>query len=175
MSESKSKFFGFIDSTANAENRRPNIKGELARADGQLHTFAIWGGAKKDGSGLYLKGMVQPKNITAALSAQIAEAADIEQPAGLTLKVGEIVLFENDKGDNDKRPDYYGYSRTAEGINRHSAWGAIGNDGALQLRGSTEVWTPTAAADAKAEAATQAERPAQGAKTKVREALTAKR
>lgn len=170
MSEPKSKFFGFIDNTANAENRRPNIKGELARADGQLHTFAIWGGAKKDGSGIYLKGTVQPKNVTAALTAQVTEAPDIEQPAGLTLKVGEIVLFENDKGDNDKRPDFYGYSRTAEGINRHSAWGALGTNGDLQLRGSTEVWEPNA--EAKTDAAPA--RPT-GTRAKVREALTQKR
>lgn len=172
MTEQKSKFFGFIDPTANAENRRPSVKGDLARADGQLHTFALWGGAKKDGSGIYLKGTVQAKNVTAALTALVTDAPDIEQPAGLSLKVGEIVLFENDKADNDKRPDFYGYSRTAEGINRHSVWGAVGNDSGLQLRGSTEAWTP--AAEATAEPIS--ERPAAGgAKAKVRQALAAKR
>lgn len=170
MTDAKSKFFGFFDSTATADNRRPNIKGELARPDGQLHSFALWGGPKKDGTGIYLKGTVQPKNVTAAITAQVTEAADIEQPAGLSLKVGEIVLFENDKGDNDKRPDFYGYSRTADGINRHSAWGALGTNGDLQLRGTTEAWTPNAEAKAEVEPP----RPA-GAKAKVREALTQKR
>lgn len=177
MTDAKSKFFGFIDATASAENRRPNIKGELARADGQLHSFALWGGPKKDGSGIYLKGTVQSKNITSALTTQITEAADIEQPAGLTLKVGEIVLFENDKADkdgvvNEKRPDFYGYSRTAEGINRHSAWGAVGTDGGLQLRGTTEAWTPNATVEAKTDAPTK---PEPTTKAKVRQALSAKR
>lgn len=174
MTEAKSKFVAFIDSDANAQNRRPSMKGELARADGTLHTFALWTGEKKDGSGIYLKGKVQPKDTTLALKQQAgAGAGDIEQPAGLTLAVGDIVLFENDKGDNAKRPDFYGFSRTADGINRHSAWSATAANGSLMLRGSTEAWT--ANADAKAEAApVEAERPAD-AKAKVRQALAAKR
>ena len=169
--EPKSKFIGFIDSDANGSNRRPNIKGEFARAGGELYSFAIWGGAKKDGSGIYLKGKVEPKNVTAALTAKVAPTDDVEQPAGLTLQMGEIVLFENDKGDNDKRPDFYGFSRTKDGINRHSAWGASASTGSLMLRGSTEPYVKAATADA----APTPEPAEPTAKTKVRQALTAKR
>jgi len=172
--EPKSKFIAFIDGDANAQNRRPSMKGELARPDGTLHTFALWTGEKKDGSGIYLSGKVQPKDTTLALKQQAgAGSGDIEQPAGLTLAVGDIVLFENDKGDNAKRPDFYGFSRTADGINRHSAWSATAANGSLMLRGSTEAWTPEAKADA--EAAPVADRPTADAKAKVRQALTAKR
>lgn len=173
--EPKSKFIAFIDADANGQNRRPNMKGELARADGTLHTFALWSGEKKDGSGIYLKGKVQPKDTTLALKQQVAAAGDgdVQQPAGLTLAVGEIVLFENDKGDNAKRPDFYGFSRTAEGINRHSAWSAVAGNGALMLRGSTETWTQDA--DVKAEAEIQPTPPAADTRTKVKQALKAQR
>ena len=170
--EPRSKFLGFVDAQADAVNKRPSVKGELARADGTMHSFAVWGGATKDGQGIYLRGTVTPKDAAAAIAAKVGDVADVEQPAGLDLKVGEIVLFENDKGDNDKRPDFYGYSRTAEGINRHSVWSAVAANGSLMLRGTTELFVPKAAAnDAVAAADSAPTAPAAEAKTKVHQAL----
>lgn len=153
--ELRSKFIAFFDGGANADNQRPQLKGEFAVVGGETHTISLWSRAAKETGDTYLRGSIQAKSLKAALKAKAAPASDGAAPAGIDLKTGDVVLFENKtKSENEKRPDYYGYARTASGYVKLAGWVAASNGGEM-LRGSAETWTPDGDA-ARAGATTRA-------------------
>lgn len=138
----QSKFVAFFDGGANADNQRPQLKGEFAVIGGETHTISLWSRAAKETGDTYLRGSIQAKSLKAALKAKATPDTDGAAPAGIDLKSGEVVLFENKgKSENEKRPDYYGYARTASGYVKLTGWIASSSGGEM-LRGSAEAWAP---------------------------------
>jgi len=172
--ELKSKFNLDINQAADSANGLPNAKGKMARAGGNPSIVSLW--ISKNGSGA-LTGTALPLDVKTALAAKAANTQEVELENGVKLGLGRIVLFDNDKGDNPARADYYGYSFTSDGVNQHSVWAYVDKEtGAMSLRGTTEVYVPKSEREAKAEAAAApAPQVPATAKAKVKQALTAKR
>src|SRR5690242_576576 len=98
----QSKFLLTFDRSATAVNQRPNLRGEYRLAGENVGaSLALWGGESKKGA-LYARGQATPKAISDALRA----SGQSEEPAGppnLDLKVGEAVLFENEKATAENK------------------------------------------------------------------------
>lgn len=174
--EPKSKFTAYQNEDAlkkeNAGKKLPALtNGVLARADGTEYRVSLWATMTGDVVTSY-SGNAQPTNPDTAAKMQRDALLPVELPPKLNLDMGKIVLFKNDKGDNKDRPDFYGYSRTADGVNRHSVWTAMSTSGSIMLRGSTEAYVPKAAVTANPD--TGEGRPTAG-KAGVKQAHTAKR
>lgn len=174
--EPKSKFTAYQNDDAlkqdNAVKNLPSLtNGLLARAGGAEYRVSLWATMTGDVVTSY-SGNLQPTDPDTAAKMQRDALAPVELPPKLDLAMGKIVLFKNDKGDNKDRPDFYGYSRTADGVNRHSVWVGVSASGAIMLRGSTETYVQKAAVTADPD--TGAGRPT-GGKSGVKQAHTPKR
>lgn len=136
----QSKFVLTFDRSANEVNRRPNLKGSY-RLAGEDHggTLSFWGGESKTGK-LYARGQASPEGVSEALRASKGQATDIATPANIEIKVGEAVLFENEKSTKENRqPKFYGYVREPERYVRLAGW-ERGNT----ITGSAEPYRPAA-------------------------------
>ncbi len=138
-----SKLIGRFDPAANAINRRPAVSGSFALAsDGITHSFRVWSGIGKNGR-MYLRGTHEPEDLKRAIHARHTEVAEADSPPSLDLSPGEMVLFENPAtAENEKRPDWYGYARFAEGYARLSAWNRTAALGRKLIAGSVEPFRP---------------------------------
>lgn len=155
MNAQKSSFVGRFDPAANAINRRPAITGSFALAsDGVKRTFRAWSGVAESGR-LYLRGTHEPEGLQSALKARHAPILEAAAPASVSLNPGELVLFENlSLADNQKRPNWYGYARLAEGYVRLSAWDKKSWTGGKLMTGTAEPYRPADAAREMAELST---------------------
>jgi hypothetical protein len=143
MDASKSTLIARFDPAANAINRRPAISGSFSLAsDGVKRSFRAWSGVAQSGR-LYLRGTHEPEGLSIALKERHAAAVEAEAPASVSLNPGELVLFENLAiADNEKRPNWYGYARLAEGYVRLSAWDKKTWTGGKLLAGTVEPYRP---------------------------------
>ena len=81
-----------------------------ALSDASANRVALWGGQSEKTGALYARGKVAPEVVSAALRAASAPVEAIEGPAGLDLKPGEAVIFENTRATaENKQPKFYGY------------------------------------------------------------------
>ena len=156
----KSKFALFFQNDATPENNKPSLKGNLTLPTGETYNATLWAGEPKDGKGMYLTGQVQPQDITAALAANLRPASDHNpatgevkvgiMPVGLELQQSQIALFQTAAEaltQNPKRPTFYGYVHTPEGIFRVAAWNRTTKSGAPMLAGNVEPNVPRPASD----------------------------
>ncbi len=141
----RSKVVLFFQNDANKDNNKPALKGMITLAGGTGYTAALWSGDREDGKGLYLTGQVTAQDAIAALRSR-HDAIQAPQfgvaPPGLDLTPGQIVLFETPKeqmAENAKRPNFYGYMRTADGYYRLAAWNSKTGQGAPMLAGNIQV------------------------------------
>ncbi|MFA5957813.1 hypothetical protein [Hyphomicrobium sp.] len=141
----QSKFVLTYDRSATAVNQRPNLKGEYQLAGEETTTkLALWGGTQKNSGLLYAKGQATPESISDALRASKSQSENVDLPPNLDLKVGEAVLFENEKSTKENRqPKFYGYAREATRVVRLAGW-ERGNI----ITGNAEPYRPAASADA---------------------------
>ncbi len=141
--QKQSKFIARFDSSANAANKRPTIVGSFALAsDGVVRSLRAWSGVSESGT-TYLRGTHEPESLTGAVKSRHAQTVDSEAPPSITLKPGELVLFENPGlADNEKRPNWYGYARTNECYVRLSGWDRKGEGGAKLIAGTAEPYRP---------------------------------
>lgn len=139
----QSKFVLTFDRSATEVNRRPNLKGEYKLAGEETgSTLALWGGESKKGA-LFARGQATPQAISDALRASKGQVENLEGPPNLDLKVGEAVLFENEKATAENRqPKFYGYAREAARYVRFAGW-ERGN----VITGSAEPYRPSSATD----------------------------
>ena len=135
----QSKFLLTFDRSANEVNRRPNLKGEYKLAGEEVGgALALWGGESKKGA-LFARGQATPQAISDALRAGKNQADNLKRPPNLDLKVGEAVLFENEKATSENRqPKFYGYAREADRYVRFAGW-ERGNI----ITGSAEPYRPS--------------------------------
>lgn len=140
----QSKFVLTYDRSANDVNRRPHLKGEYKLAGEEATTtLALWGGEQKNNGLLYAKGQATPQSVSDALRASKSQTENVEAPPNLDLKVGEAVLFENEKATKENRqPKFYGYAREASRYVRLAAW-ERGNI----ITGSAEPYRPSEGSD----------------------------
>ncbi len=143
MSE-QSKFVLSFDRSANEVNRRPHLKGEYRLAgETTLTNLALWGGAGKQKGLLYARGQATPETVSDALRASKEQSEGVEAPPYLELKVGEAVLFENEKATRENRqPKFYGYAREPQRYVRLAGW-ERGN----VITGSAEPYRPSASGE----------------------------
>ena len=108
--QSQSKFVARFDASANESNKRPTIVASFALAsNGVMRSLRAWSGVGAYGT-TYLRGTHEPEAVTAAVKSRHAKPVDADAPPSITLKPGELVLFENTTvADNEKRPNWYGY------------------------------------------------------------------
>ena len=143
IEQSKSKFIGRFDASANSINKRPAIVGSFALASGGVtYSFRAWSGVGAFNT-TYLRGTHEPQSLTGAIKARFAKVAEADAPPNLVLKPGEIVLFENTRlEENLKRPNWYGYARTNDGYVRLAGWDRLGDKGTKLLAGTAEPYRP---------------------------------
>ncbi|MFA5957085.1 hypothetical protein [Hyphomicrobium sp.] len=139
----QSKFILTFDKSANEVNRRPNLRGLFKLAGEEVsRSIALWGGTSKSGM-LYARGQVSPEGISDAIRAGKNQGADVPAPPNVELKVGEAVLFENDKASTENRqPKFFGYAREADRYVRLAGW-ERGNI----ITGSAEPYRPSSTND----------------------------
>lgn len=154
--EPRSRFTASLNQKAATDNKLPNMTGQFMLSDGSSYRFSAWANYSAKGS-LYMKGTHTAQDLTEALIAQIVPAGTSKEgPAEIDLKPGEIILFENhakhgedeneaaeDKAKRLKRPDWYGYARTASGWYQLAAWAREGKGGPGFLAGSASEFKPS--------------------------------
>ncbi len=158
--DAKSRFAAFINPKANAENRLPHVSGRFALPGGIAYSFSAWAGRSAKDT-LYMKGTHAPLDLSEALKAQInTDTGTSSGPPEIDLKQGEIVLFENrakhgaaegeseaDKKKRLKRPDWYGYARTADGWYQLAGWAQDTQGKPGFIAGTAARYSPEPAAE----------------------------
>jgi hypothetical protein len=148
-----------FDDSANEVNKRPNLKGQYQVA-GEVtpeHELSLWGGVGQNNA-LYARGKATPASASAAIRARAAPK-NAAGPPGIDLKVGEAVIFQNDKEKKIARareeldpegkalpgaiaairsqPDFYGYVREPNRYIKLAGW-----EHGRVITGTAEPWRP---------------------------------
>jgi hypothetical protein len=142
-------FRAFLNTDKNQGDDKPTFQGNLTlpNAEDQERAFALWGRATKNG-GIMLTGRttpVQGKAIAqiANLITPVAETAPaLTVPdRNVTLKPGEIVLFQSKSDDGGKRPAFYGWHHSGiagQGLLDVAVWAKTDTKGRAILTGNLQ-------------------------------------